>query len=354
MDAPAVNLRRTIMTRNLKTALIGFTALAVGVLVSSAAFAQSAGGMPSGGVPTTTNGQAPPPGTLPPSLGGGGSWGVPVQNPDGSTSQPFVETNPDGSQTVTWVNTPAPPQPPAQNGNNQNGNGNTPAGNGNAQTGNPPASNGNTPTGNGNTPAGNTPAGNGNPQTGNSGGTQTGNTQTGSTGGTQTGGTSMGGFASPDSSIGEMEKHLDDINKASRGKKAALPVPVPPPPPKPGLIESFYDAVNQFLDDHVPAFKDDHDAELKKAVEEAQKARDEQKKLEQQKSEAPRTESKKASLLIDQPIERIPARKAEQKTASLTVKSEPGAVLHVTRTDAAKSLAVTARSENRPSSKPKP
>jgi hypothetical protein len=103
-----------MVTRNLKISIIGFSALALAVLANGTAFAQAVpGGIPPGGVPTTTNGQAPPPGTLPSTFGGGSGWGTPVVNPDGSIDQPFVQVNADGSQDVTWAHTAPPPPPPA-------------------------------------------------------------------------------------------------------------------------------------------------------------------------------------------------------------------------------------------------
>lgn len=100
-------------TRNLKISIIGVSTLALAVLAHGTAFAQTVqGGIPLGGVPTTTNGQVPPPGTLPPTFGGGSGWGTPVVNPDGSIDQPFVQVNADGSQDVTWAHTPPPPPPP--------------------------------------------------------------------------------------------------------------------------------------------------------------------------------------------------------------------------------------------------
>jgi hypothetical protein len=134
------------MTRSLNTILVGFTAIACGLLTTSAAFAQNA----QGGVPTTTNGQAPPPGTLPPTFGGSG---IPVTNPEGSMSYPFTQTNPDGTQTVTWV--PAPPAGNGQNGNGQNGNGQ----NGNGQNGNGQNANGQNGNAQGGTPTTELPPG---------------------------------------------------------------------------------------------------------------------------------------------------------------------------------------------------
>jgi hypothetical protein len=99
----------TMITRSLKTGLVGFTALALGVLANATAFAQGA----PGGVPTTTNGQSPPPGTLPPTFGGGAHWGEPQPNPDGSSEQPFIHVNPDGTEEiVSWAHIPPPPPPP--------------------------------------------------------------------------------------------------------------------------------------------------------------------------------------------------------------------------------------------------
>jgi hypothetical protein len=83
------------------------------VLAHGTASAQTVpGGIPPGGMPTTTNGQAPPPGTLPPTFVGGSGWGVPVRNPDGSIDQPFVQVNADGSREETWVHTSPPAATP--------------------------------------------------------------------------------------------------------------------------------------------------------------------------------------------------------------------------------------------------
>ncbi|HSY55946.1 MAG TPA: hypothetical protein VK834_05840 [Bradyrhizobium sp.] len=117
-------------------------------------------------------------------------------------------------------------------------------------------------------------------------------------------GSSMGGVASPDSPVGQMEKHLDDIKKADAKlnppKKVVVPPPAPPaPPPSPGVLDRFFHWIDvTFLggvEDEAKAQKE-HNAAVDKLVEERRKAAEEQKKLEQQKTELHKTAVAPAEL----------------------------------------------------------
>jgi hypothetical protein len=104
-------------------------------------------------------------------------------------------------------------------------------------------------------------------------------------------GSSMGGFASPDSPVGEMEKHLDDIKKADAKlnppKKVVVPPPTTPPivpPPSTGILDGIWHWIDVNIlggvEDEAKAQKE-HNAAVDKLVEERRKAAEEQKKLEQ-------------------------------------------------------------------------
>jgi hypothetical protein len=133
-------------------------------------------------------------------------------------------------------------------------------------------------------------------------------------------GSSMGGFASPDSPVGQMEKHLDDINKAAEklNPKKAPPPPPPPPPPTRGVLDGIWHWIDVNVlggvEDEAQAQKE-HNAAVDKLVQERRKAKEEEKKLEQQKAQsapAPQQKVETPKTTEAKPVE--PPKAPEAKT----------------------------------------